>query len=126
MVLNTKAYEAVFKNLKPGNYTFKVNVEGKNITQSGSFKVLDYSAEEQFTSAQYDKLNVLAQNSDGSVVLANQIDLLLKQLYENPNFKNIQKNTVKTTPLIDWKWLLAIIIVSLSTEWFIRKYRGLV
>jgi hypothetical protein len=126
MVLNTKSYEAVFKNLKPGNYAFKVNVEGKNITQSGNFKVLDYSAEEQFTSAQYDKLNILAQNSDGTVVLANQVDLMLKQLYENPNFKNIQKNTVKTTPLIDWKWLLAIIIVSLSTEWFIRKYRGLV
>jgi len=126
MVLNAKAYEAIFKNLKPGDYSFKVNVEGKNLSQTGSFKVLDYSAEEQFTSAQFDKLNVLAQNSEGTAVLSNQIDLLLQQLAQNPNFKNIQKSTLKTTPLIDWKWLLAIIIVSLSSEWFIRKYRGLV
>ena len=60
MVLNAKAYEAIFKNLKPGDTVFFGNTYRKGITQSGSFKVLDYSAEEQFTSAQFDKLNVLA------------------------------------------------------------------
>jgi len=27
--------------------------------------------------------------------------------------------------LIDWKWLLGLIVLSLGLEWSIRKYRGL-
>jgi hypothetical protein len=29
-------------------------------------------------------------------------------------------------PLIDWKYLLAIIALALAAEWFIRKYNGLI
>jgi len=29
-------------------------------------------------------------------------------------------------PLIGWKYLLALLVLSLSIEWFLRKYKGLI
>ena len=32
----------------------------------------------------------------------------------------------KIEPLIEWRYLLGLIILSLSIEWFLRKYNGLI
>jgi hypothetical protein len=50
---------------------------------------------------------------------------LIKTLIENKDYKSIEKNISTKTPLIDWVWLLILIAVLLTTEWFIRKYNGL-
>jgi hypothetical protein len=57
--------------------------------------------------------------------LANQVDELIQSLLTNENYKPIQKEIIKKTPVIDWVWLLIIIVLALGTEWFIRKYNGL-
>jgi len=124
--LTNNEYQVSLKNLKNGDYFFKTIVAGKNIQASGSFRVLDYSVEDQFVSANYRHLNSLANNTGGTIVLENNIDKALSQLTIDKTYKNIQKNTKKNIEIIDWKWLLAIIVLSLSAEWFIRKYRGLI
>jgi hypothetical protein len=57
--------------------------------------------------------------------LANQVDELIQSLLTNENYKPIQKEIVKKTPIIDWVWLLIIIALALASEWFVRKYNGL-
>jgi hypothetical protein len=71
------------------------------------------------------KLQQLALQTKGSVFVPSQVDALIKSLLENPNYKAIEKAIVKKTPLIDWVWLLILIVVALGSEWFIRKYNGL-
>lgn len=125
-VLNNNVYSCSLVGLQPGDYTFKVLVENSNFSKNGSFRVLDYSIEEQFINANYKALSTLASNTKGKLLYPNTLDQNLNEFVKDSSYKQVQKNTKKITPLIDWKWLLLILIVSLSLEWFIRKYRGLV
>jgi hypothetical protein len=49
------------------------------------------------------------------------IDVLLN----DNRYQQVQKREQKVVPLIDWKYLLGLIVLILSAEWFIRKYNGL-
>ena len=71
------------------------------------------------------KLKQLASQTKGKIYVPNQVDVLIKSLLENADYKSVQKDIVQKTPLIDWYWLLIIISISLAIEWFIRKYNGL-
>jgi len=53
------------------------------------------------------------------------MDDLIKSLLKNENYIPIQKAIIKKSPLIDWIWLLILAIITLATEWFTRKYNGL-
>ena len=77
-------------------------------------------------SADFEQLNLLAKETEGRVFLENQHNDFVTQLLKNPNYKSIQKINKKAVPLIDYKWLLLLLILSLATEWFIRKYYGLI
>ena len=44
---------------------------------------------------------------------------------ENENYIPVQKATINKSPLIEWIWLLILAIIALATEWFTRKYNGL-
>ena len=57
--------------------------------------------------------------------MPDQLDLLIKNLLENEEYKAIQKEITKKIPLIDSILLLILIAVSLASEWFIRKYNGM-
>ena len=51
------------------------------------------------------------------------IDGIVKLFGSSP--KVVKKEIIKKSPLIDWVWLLVLAIVALATEWFTRKYNGL-
>ena len=48
------------------------------------------------------------------------------ELLNNPNYKSIQRINKKTVPLVNYKLLLLLIVLSLALEWFVRKYKGLI
>jgi hypothetical protein len=86
---------------------------------------LDFDIEKQFVNPDVSKLTQLAKQTQGKVHYPDQVDALIKVLLENENYKAVQKAIVKKTPLIDWIWLLVLIAITLSSEWFIRKYNGM-
>ena len=49
----------------------------------------------------------------------------LEDLANNDSFKQIQKKSEIIKPLIEFKYILMLIIISLSLEWLMRKYNGL-
>jgi hypothetical protein len=67
----------------------------------------------------------LANLTKGKVVLPNQLQNLVKELMADSNYKATQKTLTRKSPLIDWVWLLVFIAILLATEWFTRKYNGL-
>lgn len=123
--LQSNSYEVNVSNLKSGNYNFSVFDENKKNIKKGSFSILPYDIEQQYVGANKKELKKLAINTKGEPFYLNQFDELKNQLIEDKNYVAIQKSKEKITALIDWKWLLAIITLSLSIEWFIRKYKGL-
>ncbi len=126
MLLRNNFYEVDLNSLPAGEYTYTVSVTNEEVSSSGNFTILDFNVEQQFLNADIAKLRRVAQNSGGKEYLITEADLLVDKLLSDTNFQNIQKAERKTVPLIDWKYLLALIILTLAGEWFIRKYNGLI
>ena len=96
-----------------------------NTSYSGHFEILDFDIEKQFVNPDVLKLKQLALQTNGKAFFQNQADDLIHQLLENKEYKSIEKNISTKTPLIDWVWLLILIALVFTTEWFVRKYNGL-
>ena len=118
-------YQTIFEGLEPGNYAFQVKESSSNASYNGTFEVLDFDVEKQFVNPDVSKLQQLANQNKGEVIHTNQIDKLIQRLLEKDTYLPVEKSLVKNSPLIDWIILLIILAVSLTTEWFIRKYNGL-
>ncbi len=119
-------FEVVFNDLIAGNYTFSVKETRNNTTYSGSFEVLDYNSEKQFVNPNKDQLTQLAKNTNGFAYYPDQIKTLIDALTNDEQYKPIAKEITQKSPLIDLKWLFILLAFSLATEWFVRKYNGLV
>jgi hypothetical protein len=122
--LVNNSFQTEIENLSSGDYTYKVSVLGQNINKYGSFKITEYQIEEQFTNANAYKLQKLANNTDGKLFYKNQIDNLVKELISNESFYTVQKSSIQKQNLIDWKWILFLVIALFTAEWGIRKYHG--
>lgn len=125
-ILKNNNYQVDLSNLPPSEYTFKVYAKNENISQTGSFQILEYDVEQQFLNADAPKLQRLASNSGGKSYFADNIDAIADDLLQENRFVSIQKSNKNTIPLVDWEYLLFIIVLSLAIEWFLRKYNGLI
>lgn len=122
--LVNNSYQTELENLVSGDYTYNVIVSGQSINKTGRFKITDFDIEAQFTNANVDKLQILAKKTGGKLFYKNDIDAISKELLENESFYTVQKFIIKKQNLIDWKWILFLIISLITIEWFIRKYIG--
>lgn len=117
-------FVAELSNIPAFEYSYLIQVENQKESISGSFKVLPFEIEQQFTQSNDSSLKILASKTNGGVYYNSQEFKMLQDLKMDERFKSIQKAFILKTPLIDWKWLLGFIVLLLSIEWFIRKYFG--
>ncbi|WP_417367820.1 vWA domain-containing protein [Flavobacterium beibuense] len=118
-------YKVNMDGLPTGQYSFTVKENNSNTTYVGSFEVLDFEIEKQFVNPDLNRLLQTADNTNGKVYYPSQTDELIDFLAKNENYKETQKVKTTKSPLIDWITLLIVLCVSLATEWFTRKYNGL-
>ena len=126
LILKNNNYQVDLSSLPPSEYSFTVRTLKENISKTGSFQILEYNVEQQFLNANVTKLQQLATNSLGSSYFIDNTRGLVNDLLNDNRYVPIQKSSKNILPLIDWKYLLAIIALSLSLEWFLRKYNGLI
>ncbi|PKD16110.1 hypothetical protein APR41_09965 [Salegentibacter salinarum] len=126
LVLKHNGYEVDLGNLPAGKYDFKITETGSQIARSGSFEVIAYNIEQQFISANKNAMEALAENSGTQVHYQNQLQQLSNALLSNDKYKPVQKSRQKIVPLIDWYYLLFLLVLILAAEWFFRKYKGLI
>ncbi len=124
-LLQRNAYEIDLSNLVPGDYAFTVTVQDQGLARSGSFTIVPFEVEQQFLNADVTALSQVATNTDGALFDISNIDQLITSLVADTRYKPVQKSTENVVPLIDWKWLLAVLALLLAIEWFMRKYNGL-
>ncbi len=126
MLLKNNFYEVDLNSLPAGDYDFLINVKDEAVSRSGSFTILDFNVEAQFLNSNVTKLQRIATNTQGKAYFLKDANVLIEDLMANETFKPIEKSQRNVVPLIDWKYLLALIAILLSGEWFIRKYNGLI
>lgn len=118
-------YKVNLDGLAAGNYIFTVKELNSNTSYSSRFEILDFDREKQFVNPDMEKLNQLATQTQGKAYSPDQVAVLIKSLLEDENYKAIEKNKTTRSPLIDWVMLLILIVSLLATEWFVRKYNGM-
>lgn len=126
LILKNNNFEIDLSHLEPSKYSFVVKADGDNISRSGNFEILEYHVEQQFLNANVTKLQQLATNSKGNSYFIAESDAVITDLLNDNRFIAIQKSNKNSLPLIDWKYLLFLIALSLAAEWFLRKYNGLI
>ncbi|MBT8296225.1 MAG: hypothetical protein KJO51_07400 [Gramella sp.] len=126
LVLKNNFYQFDGGDLKPGEYAYELFIPGKNLSGSGNFEVIDYNSEQQFVSSNHAGMQYFAENNDARLYYPDQVDELIGSLLNDERFKPVQKSRQKTLPLVDWYYLLFILITFLAVEWFYRKYLGLI
>lgn len=127
LLLNENYYEIDLSNLKAGEYIFKVSVNDEIIlSKNGAFTILDFNVEQQFLNPDVTKLSRVATNTKGKDFFISDSFLLIDTLIKDDRFKQVEISKEKIEPLLEWRYLLGLIILSLSIEWFLRKYNGLI
>ncbi|WP_412985108.1 VWA domain-containing protein [Pontimicrobium sp. IMCC45349] len=124
-VLKQNKYQVDLSQLAAGTYDFTVNANNE-ISQSGRIQILDFNIEQQFFNANSNKLKQLAKNTNANSYHYTKIDAFVSDILSDGRYSIIEKSNKKIVPLIDFKYLLALIALSLALEWFIRKYNGLI
>lgn len=122
--LINNTYQVSFEDLESGDYTYVVSVLGQKVTKYGSFKITDFEVEEQFTRANVEKLQKLANKTGGKLYHKNNHQQLINDLLNDSSYFTTQKSIVKEQNLINWKWILFLVAILFTSEWFIRKYFG--
>ncbi|MTH16694.1 hypothetical protein [Flavobacterium sp. LC2016-01] len=125
LLKGNNSYSVNLDGLTAGKYNFTVKELNSNTSYSSHFEILDFDIEKQFVNPDVLKLKQLALQTNGKAFFENQADDLINTLLENKEYKSIEKNVSTKTPIIDWVWLLILIAALLTTEWFVRKYNGL-
>jgi hypothetical protein len=126
MLIENRTYVANLESLQPGSYSYKVRLRNKQFSTAGRFEILPFSIEKQFLNANLTQLQQLALQTNGQLFYENTVDNLISKLLANKQYKSIQKVEKKSVPLIHFKLLLLLLLLSLAFEWFIRKYFGLI
>jgi len=109
-----------------GNYSFKANTNynGKVLEASGKFSIQSIKKEQYDLTARHDLLHDLAKKSGGQVIYPSNLATLQNQLLEDNSIKPILYSKAETTPIMNLWWLIAILIILLAVEWFLRRYFG--
>jgi hypothetical protein len=105
------------------SYTASADVNGKRETSKGTFSVDKLDLEDINLTANHQLLKNISANSGGRFVAEDQMSAVL-DYFKELNAKPITRSDEKLQSMINNPWLLLILLVLVSSEWFIRKYNG--
>ena len=112
-------------SLKPGLYTYRASttIGQERLEDAGSFYVEKANREYLNLTANHDALRNSAIKNGGFFIHESESDELADLLLKN-KFKSRARSSDSVSQLIEIPWVLLLILLLFSTEWFLRKYWG--
>ena len=112
--------------LPPGRYTFSADTKAgdKVYKETGEFSVVPLLLENFESTANHQLLNTISSNTGGIMVTPDKINLLIDAVQKNETVKPVSYYHKKLIELISLKSLLAICLLLIAMEWFLRKRFG--
>lgn len=109
-----------------GDYTYEAKVKfgDKLYTKSGLVIVKEVISEKLNTVANHHLLYQLSAQSGGTLYYKDQLEQLEKAIVSTDHIKSITYSHKQLNDLVNLKWIFFVILLLLSTEWFLRKYNG--
>ena len=123
--VNSPAENFSINGLSPGvyNFTASTSLGGQRETASGTFAVQKLALEDIDMTANFQLLRNISNNSGGQFYELSESDAAIEAL-ANLNAKPIVRSNERLNPIIHNPWILLLLIILVSTEWFMRKYNG--
>jgi len=121
-----KAYTLNAGILPVGTYTYKstVNFNGQALNYEGRFSVQPIELELFETTANHSVLRQLSAKYGAEMVFPTQLASIAEKIRANETVKPVVYQTTQTNPLINLKWIFALLALLLAAEWFLRRYFG--
>ena len=121
-------YEGSIDGLGEGDYSFKASAvaDGQQIGEDhGRFSVGELNLEFQDTRMNSQLLRQLATLTGGRYYTPDDISTLSRDITTQPTFSSRESIRTTTVEFWNWQYSLAVVIVLLGVEWFIRKRSGM-
>jgi hypothetical protein len=121
-----QSYQLDAGTLPIGEYTYNASTQNgkQEFKASGQFTIKPLNLETRQSAANHALLSALAKQSGGQMIKPSQIGQLADLIRKNENIKTVVYEDKHYSDLIDMKWLFVLILLLLSTEWFLRKRGG--
>ena len=122
----SNAYKLELGKLNQGiyNWTSTTTFNGKKYSNSGTFLVKEVKTEWINNTANHRLLKSLSQNTNGKFYLPTNLNQLEQDIINREDIVTVSYQEKSYKDLIDYKWILLLIVILFSTEWFIRKFNG--
>lgn len=113
------------RNLPEGVYNYEASTRlgGTTKTSSGQFTVRQLQLEALNTTADFALLQRLARNNGGTFFTSDQLSSLQDSLLSVSAKPRVHVSEERTQ-ILDLPWLLVLIVLLASLEWFFRKFKG--
>ena len=119
------AYTLNAGSFPPGKYSYEATVTAdKSMQKRGKFTVIPINVETLNTVADHNLLYNLASRHDGIMISPRDLDKVGEFLDNREDIKTVAYYEQRYTGLVNLWWALAVIIVLLGAEWFLRKRAG--
>lgn len=111
--------------LENGIYTYVARsvIDGQQESSAGSFTVKDLQIETTKLTADHNLLRNIALKNGGKFYEKSQLDQLEEDILSQEMIQKIYSSE-KYLSIINMKWGFFILILFVSTEWFLRKFHG--
>lgn len=122
----SSAYTLNAGSFPPGRYNYQADVvfDNQAMQKRGTFTVVPINIETLNTVADHNLLYNLAVRHQGIMVYPDKLNQITDFLANREDIKTIAYFQKRFTDLVNIGWVLALIIVLLGAEWFIRKRAG--
>lgn len=123
---NGEMYRLNAGRLPVGNYSYeaKVSSEGNPLSERGEFSVSPLQLEIINTIADHRLMNQFARENNGIMVSAAEMKKLTEEIRAKKEIVSVSYENKQLDELINVRWLCALILILLSTEWLLRKRAG--
>ena len=119
-------YRLNANQLPSGNYNLYAStiLNGNKLDHKSRFSIKEIQLELYDLTANHDVLQALSEKTNGKVYSLEESSNLAVDLNSNTTIKPLIFQTERSNSLIDYKWILALLIVLLVVEWFVRRFLG--
>jgi hypothetical protein len=113
-------------SLPVGNYTYVASTvsEGQTLKEIGEFSVSPLQAELTNTIADHKLLAQFARENGGEMVYPDAVSSLVEKIKAREEITSVSYETKQLNDLINFRWLLFLILLLLGGEWLLRKRAG--
>ena len=119
-------YQLILRDLKPGYYSYTMKFEDADLTFSdkGYFSIV--KSKREWNNIVADHITMKTISGKSNSYFFRDLNKLGTKLIESYDEKLITRQKMENKNILDYKWLMFLLLIFPFLEWTIRKYNGLI